>query len=172
MPSSGSVFTRIPLLNLTGYGIFVECSRLRLWAARQSVEVFDREYAKYGFLDVVSDDENLNGSYASSKDVAKIVYCLNLPEDPFAKLRCHEQNTVTRPKFLFYMRDLLASVVKHHDNQVSWLTSKGVEPNIPHSDFAQLVNGGHKYPHIFTTVPRGSLDEFTSTIASESPLPS
>ncbi|KAL9012773.1 MAG: hypothetical protein Q9173_002479, partial [Seirophora scorigena] len=63
---------RVPVLNLSGYGTFIECSRLRLWSDRESVDAFDRTYANYPFLDVVSDEGGLDGSYAAGKDVAEI----------------------------------------------------------------------------------------------------
>ncbi|KAL8932195.1 MAG: hypothetical protein Q9211_006468 [Gyalolechia sp. 1 TL-2023] len=162
---------QIPVLNLTGYGVFLECSRLRLWADRHSVEVFDRVYADYPFLDVVSDDESLNGSYVPGENVAEIVDCLKLPKDLFSSLPCQGPDIATRPKLLYYLNDLLVSVVKFPDDKISWLTSGVGEPSIARSGFSQLVNEEHEYPHIFKTVPRGLLDEFKSTIAHEPPLP-
>lgn len=161
---------RVPVLNLSGYGTFIECSRLRLWAGRECVNVFDRRYANYPFLDVVSDEGSLNGSYAAGKDVPEIVSCLDLPTDLFSSLPRHEEDVATIPRFLFYLHDISISLLESFDGRFSWSTGEVSEPSKQPSGFAKLVQTKHEYPHIFKIIPRVLLDEFKSTIAHEPPL--
>ncbi|KAI4231334.1 MAG: hypothetical protein LQ349_005686 [Xanthoria aureola] len=163
-------YPRVPVLKLTGYGTFVECSRLRLWAGCEFVDAFDRTYADYEFLDVVSDDGSLDGSYAAAKDIPDIIGCLNLPKDPFSSLPRQEEDVTTRPKFLFYLQNISVSLLESSDGTVSWSTGEVDEPRIERSGFAKLVQEKHEYPHIFKMVPRVLLDEFKSTIAREPPF--
>lgn len=163
-------YPRVPVLKLTGYGTFVECSRLRLWAGREFVDAFDGTYADYEFLDVVSDEGSLEGSYAAVKDVTDIVGCLGLPKDPFSSLPRQEEHVTTRPKFLFYLQNISVSLLESSDGTVSWSTGEVDEPSKERSGFAKLVQEKHEYPHIFKMVPRVLLDEFKSTIAHEPPF--
>lgn len=163
-------YPRVPVLKFTGYGTFVECSRLRLWTGRQFVDAFDRTYADYEFFDVVSDDGSLDGSYAAAKDVPDIVGCLGLLKDPFSSLPRQEEDVTTRPKFLFYLQNVSVSLLESSDGTISWSTGEEDDPSIERSGFAKLVQQKHEYPHIFKTVPRVLLDEFKSTIAHEPPF--
>lgn len=163
-------YPRVPVLKFIGFGAFVECSRLRLWAGREFVDAFDRTYAGYKFLDVVSDEGSLDGSYAAVKDVPDIVGCLGLPKDPFSSLPRQEEDVTTRPKFLFYLQNISVSLLESSEGTVSWSTGEVDEPSIERSGFAKLVQEKHEYPHIFKMVPRVLLDEFKSTIAHEPPF--
>ena len=162
---------RVPILHLSGYGTFVECSRLRLWAGRKCVDVFDRTYANYPFLDVVSNEESLNGSYAARKDVAEIVSRLELSTSLFFPSLPHQEEDVTMiPKFLFYLQDISVSLLESFDGRFSWSTGEASDQNIEPAEFAKLVQTKPEYPHIFKIIPRALLDEFKSTIVAEPPL--
>lgn len=163
-------YGRVPVLKLTSYGTFIECSRLRLWAGRGSVDNFDRTYADYPFLDVVSDERSLNGSYAAAKDVSKIVGCLGLSAELFSSLPRQEEEVATIPRFLFYLQGISVSLLEFSDGRTSWSTSEEGEPSIQRSGFAKLLQEKHEYPHIFKIIPRALLDEFKSTITHEPPL--
>ncbi|KAI4099899.1 MAG: hypothetical protein LQ345_007477, partial [Seirophora villosa] len=123
-PLPRTSFGRVPVLNLSGFGSFIECSRLRLWASRESVDVFDGTYAKYPFLDVVSDEGSLNGSYAAGKDVPEIVSCLNLPTNLFSSLPRQEEDVAGIPRFLFYLQDVSISLLETSDGKFSWSTGE------------------------------------------------
>ncbi|KAL8903709.1 MAG: hypothetical protein Q9207_003753 [Kuettlingeria erythrocarpa] len=163
-------YGRVPVLNLTGFGTFIECSRLRLWAGRECIDIFDRTYADYPFLDVVSDDGSLNGSYAAEKDVPNIVECLKLPKDLFSSVPRQGGNTAEIPRFLYYLQTISISVLEASNGETSWSTSDMGEPSIQRSGFAKLLQEKHEYPHIFKIIPRALLDEFKSTIKHEPPL--
>ncbi|KAL8961303.1 MAG: hypothetical protein Q9193_002128 [Seirophora villosa] len=168
-PLPQTSFGRVPVLNLSGYGSFLECSRLRLWASRQSVDVFDRIYAKYPFLDVVSDEGDLNGSYAAGKDVPEIVSCLNLPTNLFSSLPRQEEDVASIPRFLFYLQNVSVSLLESSDGKFSWSTGEVSELRKQPAEFAKLVQTKHEYPHIFKTIPRALLDEFKSILTHEPP---
>ncbi|KAL8810187.1 MAG: hypothetical protein Q9200_002772 [Gallowayella weberi] len=170
VPSRRAWDGQMPVLKLAGYGTFIECSRLRLWAGHECVKVFDRSYANYPFLDVVSDDKSLNGSYAAAKDVYKIVECLGLRDRLFPRLPYQEEEVARIPRLLFYLEDISVSLLEFSDGRTSWSTSEEGEPSIERSGFADLVQEKHAYPHIFKIVPRVLLDDFKAAIEHEAPL--
>ena len=160
---------QVPVLCLAGYGTFVECSRLRLWADRGHVGIFDREYADYPFLDVVSEEEELNGSYAAANNIIEMARCLGLPEDVFSSMQSLEGVSAKIPKFLFYLRAFSISAMETSEGDISWTTSDIGQPKIRHSAFAKLLQKRHQYPYIFKLVPRALLDDFKSSISLEPP---
>lgn len=162
-------YGRIPILRLSGYGTFVECSRLRLWAGPERVQVFDRTYADYPFIDVVSDEVSLNGSYAAGKDILEIVRCLDLPRDLFTSLSRQKEDNATLPEFLHYLQEISVSLLEFPDGRFLWSTSEVSEPSTQPSEFAKLVRTKHEYPHIFKVIPRALLDDFKSTITHKPP---
>ncbi|KAI4281133.1 MAG: hypothetical protein L6R35_005738 [Caloplaca aegaea] len=164
-------YGRVPVLNLTGYGTFIECSRLRLWAARKCVDVFDRTYADYPFLDVVSDEGSLTGSYAAERDVPGIVDCLKLPKSLFSNVPRQGGDIARIPRFLYYLQSISISLMESSNGEISWSTRDVGEPSVECSGFAKLLQEKHEYPHIFKIIPRALLDEFKSTITHEPPLP-
>ncbi|KAL8724671.1 MAG: hypothetical protein Q9166_007822, partial [cf. Caloplaca sp. 2 TL-2023] len=163
-------YGRVPVLKLTGYGTFIECSRLRLWAGRECVDIFDRTYANYPFLDVVSDEGSLNGSYAADRDAPKIVECLKLPKDLFSSGPRQGGDIARTPRFLYYLQIISISLMEASNGEISWSTSDVGEPSIQRSGFAKLLQEKHEYPHIFKIIPRALLDEFKSTMTHEPPL--
>ncbi|KAL8974896.1 MAG: hypothetical protein Q9197_000865 [Variospora fuerteventurae] len=164
-------YGRVPTLKLTGYGTFIECSRLRLWAGREAVDIFDRTYADYPFLDVVSDEGSLTGSYAAERDVPDIVECLKLPKSLFSSVPRQGGDVARIPRFLYYLQSISISLMEFSNGEISWSTRDVGEPSIECSGFAKLLQEKHEYPHIFKIIPRALLDEFKSTITHEPPLP-
>ncbi|KAL8942679.1 MAG: hypothetical protein Q9216_001533 [Gyalolechia sp. 2 TL-2023] len=163
-------YGRVPILKLAGYGTFIECSRLRLWAGRECVDHFDRTYADYPFLDVVSHEGSLNGSHAAVRDVPDIVECLNLPKDLFSSVARQGEDTARIPRFLYHLQTTSISLTEASNGEISWSTSDVGKPSIQRSGFAKLLQRKHEYPHIFKIIPRVLLDDFKSTITRDPPV--